>query len=234
MICPRCQTLNPDTARFCSNCGQSLEVQPQARQPEGERKLVTVLFADVVGSTAMGERLDPELITEVMNGAFKRMNQAVDRYGGTVSRLMGDAVLAIFGAPASHEDDPERAIRAGLEIVAAARDYAAEIDRQYGVDFQVRVGIHTGLAVLDRVGDRIRAEYTAMGDTPNVAARMQSAAAPGTVLVSADTHRLTQHAFDFESRGRARLVERVDRVTVLRRRLFGAHGIIREQAAQYR
>jgi class 3 adenylate cyclase/tetratricopeptide (TPR) repeat protein len=179
-----------------------LEAQPRPRQVEGERKLVTVLFADVVGSTAMGERLDPELITEVMNGAFKRMNQAVDRYGGTVSRLMGDAVLAIFGAPISHEDDPERAIRAGLEIVSTARDYAAEIDRQYGVDFQVRVGIHTGLAVLDRVGDRIRAEYTAMGDTPNVAARMQSAAAPGTVLVSADTHRLSRHAFDFEPRGR--------------------------------
>ncbi|MEP7355776.1 MAG: adenylate/guanylate cyclase domain-containing protein, partial [Anaerolineales bacterium] len=201
MICPRCQTLNPDTARFCSNCGQALEAQPQPRPTEGERKLVTVLFADVVGSTAMGERLDPELITEVMNGAFTRMNQAVDHFGGTVSRLMGDAVLAIFGAPAAHEDDPERAIRAGLEIVAGAREYAAEVQRLYGVDFKVRVGIHTGLAVLDRVGDRIRAEYTAMGDTPNVAARMQSAAEPGTVLVSADTHRLAQHAFDFASRG---------------------------------
>src|SRR5579859_3256294 len=204
-ICPRCQAANSDSAKFCSNCGQALPAKPAAqpapRQPEGERKLVTVLFADVVGSTAMGERLDPELVTEIMNGAFAFMNQAVDRYGGTVARLMGDAVLAIFGAPASHEDDPERAIRAGLEIQAAARDYAAGVQKKYEVDFNVRVGIHTGLAVLDQVGDSIRAEYTAMGDTPNVAARMQTAAVPGTVLVSADTHRLTRHAFDFESRG---------------------------------
>ena len=204
MICARCQTPNTDSARFCSNCGQALEAQtaPAASQPpEGERKLVTVLFADVVGSTAMGERLDPELVTEVMNGAFAFMNRAVDHYGGTVSRLMGDAILAIFGAPNAHEDDPERAIRAGLEIQAAAQAYAATVQRQYAVEFNVRVGIHTGLAVLDLVGDRIRAEYTAMGDTPNVAARMQSAAAPGSVLVSADTHRLAQHMFDFEARG---------------------------------
>ena len=201
MICPRCQTLNSDSARFCSNCGQALEARDAPRPAEGERKVVTVLFADVAGSTAMGERLDPELVTEVMNGAFAFMNSAVDRYGGTVARLMGDAVLAIFGAPASHEDDPERAVRAGLEMQSAAKTYAANVERKYGVEFHVRVGIHTGLAVLDQVGDRVRAEYTAMGDTPNVAARMQSSAAPGTVLVSADTHRLTQHAFEFEPRG---------------------------------
>jgi class 3 adenylate cyclase/tetratricopeptide (TPR) repeat protein len=201
MICPRCQTVNGDGARFCSNCGQALEAPAAPRPPEGERKVVTVLFADVVGSTAMGERLDPEQVTEVMNGAFGLMNRAIDHYGGTVARLMGDAVLAIFGAPAAHEDDPERAVRAGLEIQAAARDYAAQVQKTYGLEFNVRVGIHTGLAVLDQVGDRIRAEYTAVGDTPNVAARMQTAAAPGTVLVSADTHRLTQHVFDFEARG---------------------------------
>src|ERR1700687_706573 len=154
MICPRCQTLNPASARFCSNRGQAFDTgaAPAApRTPEGERKLVTVLFADVVGSTAMGERLDPELVTEVMNGAFAFMNRAVERYGGTVSRLMGDAILAIFGAPSAHEDDPERAIRAGLDIQTSARDYAVTVQRQYAVDFKVRVGIHTGLAVLDLV-----------------------------------------------------------------------------------
>jgi class 3 adenylate cyclase/tetratricopeptide (TPR) repeat protein len=201
MICARCQTTNNDTARFCSNCGKALEAQAAPRQPEGERKLVTVLFADVVGSTAMGERLDPEQVTDVMNGAFAFINGSVDRYGGTVSRLMGDAVLAIFGAPISHEDDPERAIRAGLEMLDAAADYAAIVRRKHGQDFHIRVGLHTGVAVLDQVGDRIRTEYTAMGDTPNVAARMQSAAAPGTVLVSGDTYRLARHAFDFEARG---------------------------------
>ena len=201
MTCPRCQTVNNETAKFCSNCGQPLEAQAAQRRPEGERKLVTVLFADVVGSTAMGEQLDPEMVTELMNGAFAFMNAAVDRYGGIVSRLMGDAVLAIFGAPNAHEDDAERAVRAGLEILASAGEYATGARQQYGVDFNVRVGIHTGLAVLDLVGDRVRTEYTAMGDTPNLAARLQSAAAPGSGLVSADTYGLTRHAFDYESRG---------------------------------
>src|SRR5262245_4032106 len=193
MICQNCKAANPDGARFCSNCGQPLAASP-ARAPEGERKLVTVLFADVVGSTAMAERLDPEQVTDIMNGAFAFLNEAVAHYGGTVARLMGDAILAIFGAPVAHEDDAERAVRAGLEMQAAAAEYAGRVQRQFGVAFATRVGIHTGLAVLDFVGDRTRTEYTAIGDTPNVAARMQAAAAPGTVLVSADTHRLVRHA----------------------------------------
>jgi class 3 adenylate cyclase/tetratricopeptide (TPR) repeat protein len=168
---------------------------------EGERKFVTVLFADVVGSTSMGEELDPEQIAEMMNGAFAFMNSAVVKYGGTVARLMGDAILAFFGAPAAHEDDPERAVRAGLEIQSVAREYARSVKRDYGVDFNVRVGINTGLAVLTVVGDQIKTEYTAMGDTTNLASRLQSTAEPGSVLVSADTYRLVKHAFEFESRG---------------------------------
>ena len=111
-----------------------------------------------------------------MNGAFAFLNVAVTKYDGTVARLMGDAVLAFFGAPVAHEDDPERAVRAGLDIQAAAREYAEAVRRNYGVDFAVRVGINTGLAVLAIVGDEIRTEYTAMGDTTNIAARLQSAA----------------------------------------------------------
>jgi class 3 adenylate cyclase/tetratricopeptide (TPR) repeat protein len=149
----------------------------------------------------MGEELDPEQIAEIMNGAFAFMNSAVAKYGGTVARLMGDAILAFFGAPAAHEDDPERAVRAGLEIQSLAREYAQSVKRDYGVDFNVRVGINTGLAVLTMVGDQIKTEYTAMGDTTNLAARLQSAAAPCTVLVSADTYRLVKHAFEFEPRG---------------------------------
>src|SRR5262245_41740449 len=113
MICPNCRTPNPDAARFCANCGGRLEAQ---RPVEGERKFVTVLFADVVGSTAMAERLDPEQILEIMDGAFSVFNGPVARYGGTVGRLMGDAILAFFGAPVAHEDDAERAVRAGLAI----------------------------------------------------------------------------------------------------------------------
>jgi class 3 adenylate cyclase len=153
MNCSRCQTANPEGARFCLNCGTPLEA---ARSVEGERKFVTVLFADVVDSTGMGERLDPEQVIEIMNGAFAFLNVAVAKYDGTVARLMGDAVLAFFGAPVAHEDDPERALRAGLEIQAAARDYGRRIEATYGVDFDVRVGINTGLAVLAVVGDEIK------------------------------------------------------------------------------
>src|SRR5438046_1270353 len=116
MKCTRCGHDNPASQRFCGNCGAPLTEAPvpvPARQPSGERKLLTILFADVVGSTAMAENLDPEEITEIMNGTFALFNAAVDKYGGTVARLMGDAVLAFFGAPAAHEDDAERAVRAG-------------------------------------------------------------------------------------------------------------------------
>src|SRR5919112_1583217 len=198
MNCPNCQTANPDGAKFCLNCGNQLQAPDRV---EGERKYVTVLFADVVDSTGMGERLDPEQVIEIMNGAFAFLNVAVTKYEGTVARLMGDAVLAFFGAPVAHEDDPERAVRAALEIQAAAREYAEAVRRNYGVDFAIRVGINTGLAVLAVVGDEIKTEYTAMGDTTNVAARMQGVAAPGSVVISASTYHLVKELFEFERRG---------------------------------
>ena len=198
MNCPNCQTANPDGAKFCLNCGTQLEAPSRV---DGERKHVTVLFADVVDSTGLGERLDPEQVAEIMNGAFAFLNASVTKYGGTVARLLGDAILAFFGAPIAHEDDAERAVRAGLDIQAKAREYAEVVRRDYRVDFEVRVGINTGLAVLAAVGDEIRTEYTAMGDTTNVAARMQSAAVPGTVLISPDTYHLVKELFEFKPRG---------------------------------
>src|SRR5215212_969914 len=198
MNCPRCQTANPEGARFCLNCGNQLEASSRV---EGERKYVTVLFADVVDSTGLGERLDPEQFAEIMNGAFAFLNASVTKYGGTVARLLGDAILAFFGAPVAHEDDAERAVRAGLDIQVAAREYAETVMRNYGVDFEVRVGINTGLAVLAAMGGEIRTEYTAMGDTTNVAARMQSAAMPSTVLISAGTYHLVKELFEFKPRG---------------------------------
>jgi class 3 adenylate cyclase/tetratricopeptide (TPR) repeat protein len=196
--CPNCQTRNAEGQKFCGNCGFALA---PASTIAGERKFATFLFADVAHSTAIAERLDPEDWTVIMNGAFGFMNAAVSKYGGTVSRLMGDAVLALFGAPVAHEDDAERAVRAGLEIQEAAKAYAREVKQRYGFDFDLRVGINTGTAVLAMVGDAIRSEYTAMGDAANVAARLQSAADPGTVLISADTHRLVANLFDFKPRG---------------------------------
>jgi class 3 adenylate cyclase/tetratricopeptide (TPR) repeat protein len=198
MNCPNCRTANPEGARFCLNCGNQLEAPARV---DGERKYVTVLFADVVDSTGLGERLDPEQVAEIMNGAFAFLNASVTKYGGTVARLLGDAVLAFFGAPVAHEDDAERAVRAGLDIQAKAEEYAEVVRRNYGVDFEVRVGINTGLAVLAAVGDEIRTEYTAMGDTTNVAARMQSAARPGSVLISPDTYHLVKELFEFKARG---------------------------------
>ena len=198
MNCPNCRTANPEGAKFCLNCGERLEAQVRI---DGERKHVTVLFADVVDSTGLGERLDPEQVAEIMNGAFAFLDTSVTKYGGTVARLLGDAIIAFFGAPVAHEDDAERAVRAGLDIQAATREYAELVERNYGVDFAVRVGINTGLAVLAAMGGEIRTEYTAMGDTTNVAARMQSAAMPGTVLISASTYNLVKGLFEFESRG---------------------------------
>ena len=219
MICPVCQTSNPAEARFCFNCGASLsgprQPVPAASAPapapsaiEGERRFITVLFCDVVGSTAIGEQLDPEQVTEIMNGAFAVFNATVARYDGTIARLMGDAILALFGAPLAHEDDAERAVRAGLEILEAAAAYGQTVRATYGVDFDVRVGIHSGLAVLAFVGDELKTEYTAMGDTTNVAARLQGLAEPGTVLLSAETHRLVADRFDFAPRGAVEVTTR--------------------------
>lgn len=189
MNCPSCGTANAEGARFCMSCGSAL---PAAGPLQGERKYATVLFADVVGSTALAERLDPEEWAEVMNGAFVFMNATVTRFGGTVGRLMGDAVLAFFGAPLAQEDHAERAVRAGLAMQEAAAAYAERLRASHGFDFHVRVGISTGLVVFTMVGDRAKTEYTAMGDAANVAARLQTMAPEGAVLVSAETLRLTR------------------------------------------
>ena len=198
VTCTSCRASNADRARFCSNCGAPFDAQPGMA---GERKFATILFADVARSTSIAEQLDAEDWALIMNGAFAFMNASVARYEGTVSRLMGDAVLALFGAPVAHDDDAERAIRAGLDLQTAARDYGRSVLARYGVAFEMRVGINTGMAVLAVVGDAVRSEYTAMGDAANIAARLQAAAEPGTVLVSADTQRLARGAFDFKPHG---------------------------------
>ena len=118
MNCPNCQMANPEGARFCFNCGNQLQAHVRV---EGERKYVTVLFADVVDSTGLGQRIDPEQLAEIMIGAFAFLNASVKRYEGTIASLLGDAIIAFFGAPLAHEDDAERAVRAGLDIQEAAR-----------------------------------------------------------------------------------------------------------------
>ncbi len=165
-------------------------VEPSVR-PEGagERRAITVLFADIVGSTAIVERMDPEDWKMLVGRVFERMNETIQRYDGTIARLMGDGVLAFFGAPVAHEDDPERAVRCGLEMVRAVDEVGEVARREHGVEVRIRVGINTGPVVVGTVGTDAAHEYTAMGDAVNVAARMQTAARPGTVLVTATTHR---------------------------------------------
>ncbi|WP_374686478.1 adenylate/guanylate cyclase domain-containing protein [Promineifilum sp.] len=162
----------------------------------GERRVITVLFCDVVGSTSLAGRFDPEEWAEVMNEAFRYMISPVEEYGGMIARLMGDAVLAFFGAPQAHEDDPQRAVLAGLGIVNGIRAFAREFEQDYGLEFNVRVGINTGPVVVGEMGTGQAGEYTAMGDAINVAARMEQTAAPGTVQIAEDTYRLIAPLFD--------------------------------------
>ena len=163
--------------------------------------MVTVLFCDVTGSTAMAEQLDPEDWAEIMNDAFEYLTGPVYRYEGTVARLMGDAILAFFGAPTSHEEDPQRAVLAGLDIVSSIGPFRAQIKKEYGFDFNVRVGINTGPVVVGDVGSSQAFEYSAMGDAVNIAARMEQTAQPGTVQIAEATHRLVSPLFDFEELG---------------------------------
>ena len=197
MTSPDGNRLTPLTASVPA----SLEAKMRASRSAGERKPVTILFADVVGSTALVERLDPEDWTAIINETFDRMSRTIQRYEGTVARLMGDAVLAFFGAPIAHEDDPQRAVRCALDMITSIGDYAAELRRSWGLEFEIRIGINTGPVVLSDVGSDLKNEYTAMGDAVNVAARMQEAARPSTALVTGATYRFVAPLFEAQSVG---------------------------------
>jgi ABC-type oligopeptide transport system substrate-binding subunit/class 3 adenylate cyclase len=174
------------------------ELFEESQAMREERKAVTALDADIVGSTALAERLDAEEVKLILGEAITRMIAAVEELGGTVKDLAGDGVLALFGAPVAHEDDAERAVRTGLRIAAELAAYGLEVAAGWGVeDFAVRVGVNTGSVVLGPVGAGSRVEYGAVGDAINTAARLQSAAAPGSVLVGESTHRLVEPLFDW-------------------------------------
>jgi adenylate cyclase len=162
---------------------------------EGERKIVTVLFADAVGFTDLATRLDPEDLHGVMDGCFHHLVEAVHRYEGTVNQFTGDGVMALFGAPIAHEDHAVRAVAAAVAIQQAAQAYSEQLCRERGFTFTMRLGINTGPVVVGRIGDDLRMDYTAQGETVNLAARLQTAAAPGAVLISDATHRLVHGYF---------------------------------------
>jgi class 3 adenylate cyclase len=161
---------------------------------EGERKQVTVLFADVVGFTTLAEQLDPEIVHDLINRCFEGITAEVHRFEGTINQYTGDGVMALFGAPIAHEDSPRRAVHAALGIQRAIRAVAQALQAERGLSLQMRIGINTGLVVVGKIGDDLRMDDTAVGDTTNLAARLQQLAQPGSVVISAATH---QHVAGF-------------------------------------
>ena len=235
--CPNCATELPPGAKFCFNCGFEIEAGAttdkagksaqqvtheiaeavtRLGETSGERRTITMLFCDVTGSTAAAEQLDPEAWSSVMREAFDVFIAPVERYGGTVARLLGDAILAYFGAPTAHEDDPERAVFAALDILEASKVLASHIHDEHGVDFGVRIGINTGLVVVGDVGSDLYSEYAALGDAANVAARMEHTADPDTIRIAEATHRLVEPVFDFESVGRIEVKGKTDPIAAYR------------------
>ena len=186
IACGGCGRENPDDARFCNACGAALAAESRPRE---ERKVVTAVFVDLVGSTARAEQLDPEDVRALLRRYHETLRRELERYGGTVEKFIGDAVVAVYGAPTAHEDDPERAVRAAL----AARDSIAALnDRDDTLDLHVRVGVATGEALVTLGARPSEGEGMAAGDVVNTAARLQSAAPVDGILVGERTYRATQ------------------------------------------
>ena len=254
MKCPKCQTENPETNKFCRECGVSLskvcphcgtEVLPQdkfcgkcgqalgetpllsttavtfdrvapksytpkhlaekilttRRSLEGERKLVTVLFADVAGYTSLSEKLDPEEVHRIMEGCLQILMEEIHKYEGTINQFTGDGVMALFGAPLAHEDHAQRACYAALAIQKDLAEYGRKVKKDFGREFQMRIGLNSGPVVVGSIGDDLHMDYTAIGDTINLAARVEQAATPGEVWLSHETRGLIQGYFSEEPVG---------------------------------
>jgi len=211
--CTSCGVALDPSFRFCPECGQPVRaVQGDGRVQRlglGERKLVTVLFCDIVGSTALAEKLDPEEYRDLLDQYFESVLGQINWLDGYTTQLAGDGVLALFGAPIAHEDAPQRAVRAGLAIRDAVAALSERLTRERGVELRVRIGIHTGPVVVGVLGDSRSMNYTAVGDTTNLGARLESLAEPGMVLISEATRRLVLGMFEmrlvgsFQVRGKA-------------------------------
>jgi class 3 adenylate cyclase/tetratricopeptide (TPR) repeat protein len=224
--CPECGKTLPFKAKFYDECGSDLKrpkgapavdySQPQSYTPkhlaakilttrssiEGERKLVTVLFADVANYTSISEKLDPEEVHQIMDGAFKILMDEIHKYEGTINQFTGDGVMALFGAPVAHEDHAQRACYAALCIRKALFPYAKKLKEDYWIDFKMRIGLNSGPVIVGVIGDDLRMDYTAVGDTTNLASRMESLAGPGGILVSENTERLARSFFAFRPLGK--------------------------------
>ena len=203
-------------ARLAGSAPVALAEKVRAAPVTGERKLVTAVFADVVGSTSLAETMDPEEWVGIMNKAFDLLSEAVYRYEGTIASLVGDGMLSFFGAPLAHEDDPERAALSALAMTDVIDEFGSGLEADRAIDFRIRVGINTGEVVVGNVGSDLRYEYTAVGDTMNVAARIQDMAEPGTVLVTSETYRFIAPRFDAEDLGETQVKGRTRPVHAFR------------------
>jgi class 3 adenylate cyclase/tetratricopeptide (TPR) repeat protein len=220
--CPRCSFANPRAFKFCGACGATLGETPprMERAPrdytakhlaekilqsgpalEGERKHVTVLFADVKGSMDLAERMDPEEWSQIMNRFFQILSAGVERFEGFVDKFTGDGIMALFGAPLAHEDHAQRACYAALHLREEIARYATEVKREHGVGFSTRLGINSGEVIVGRIGDDLRMDYTAQGHTVGLAQRMESLAEPNTCYLTAATAALVRGYFGLDDLG---------------------------------
>jgi class 3 adenylate cyclase len=227
LACPACSFVNDPGDRFCGGCGQALTAIPppepthpsSTSRPEeqpaplatsmpvtshpadAERRQLTVMFCDLADSTPLSEQLDPEDLRDVVRAYQRTSAEVIQRFGGYIAQLLGDGLLVYFGWPQAHDDDAQRAVQAGLGILAAMETLNSRLERDKGLRLGIRVGIHTGLVVVGAMGGNGRQEQLALGDTPNVAARIQGLATPDSVLISAATYRLVQGYFTMATLG---------------------------------
>src|SRR6202171_4780837 len=213
-VCPACGASNAPTQKFCGECGALLSsgapaakfATPDAYTPkhlaekiltskaalEGERKQVTVLFADLKGSMELLADRDPEEARKLLDPVRERMMEAVHRYEGTVNQVMGDGIMALFGAPLAHEDHAVRACYAALRMQETVHQYSESLRGSRGIEVRIRVGLNSGEVVVRSIGSDLRMDYSAVGQTTHLAARMEQLASPGTIRLTAETLRLVE------------------------------------------
>jgi len=226
LACPSCSHVNPSGSRFCNGCGTKLAEQiaagaeprlssPESYTPkhlaekiltskaalEGERKQVTVLFADLKGSMELLADRDPEEARKILDAVLERMMEAVHRYEGTVNQVMGDGIMALFGAPLTHEDHAVRACYAALRMQESVKTYADEARRTHAVVVKIRIGLNSGEVVVRAIGSDLHMDYTAVGQTTHLAARMKQIADPGAIVVTPNTLALAEGYVEVRSLG---------------------------------
>ncbi len=240
-LCPNCGFENPRGFKFCGNCGVNLlsatlartsnseklrrvqgvmpsplvdKILNASKHIEGERRTVTVLFSDVVGFTSISEKLDPETVYNIIDASVAAFRDEIYAHEGMLDKFMGDGVMALFGAPVMHEDDPTRAVRCALGMQTALKRINEEMVQERGITLQMRIGLNLGTVVVADIGSDLRMNYTALGDTVNVASRLQNVAEPGTILVSRAVYEQTRAMFDYSELGTIRVKGRVEPVEI--------------------